>query len=136
MTTHDLKSIEALDRIVTADTTTNGGWKKYVLMWDWHDIQLKGYPGWERDAAGEVLWFDVGFIQGDGLSARQIATQFDDMAVGRFYWRNWTKDGSSSVGKGEAYISRFWFEKLVDKDLFIEKFTVKLPKGWPGHQST
>lgn len=106
----------------------NAGWLKYVLMWDWHEIALAGYPCWDLEGAPGKChppYASLDVVNGKRKSSRDIAAEWDDLAVGRFYYRDWTDSGTPFVRKGETYHSGFWFEKIADRDRFVERYGAK-----------
>lgn len=100
----------------------NGGWNKYVLVWDWHDIALSGYPGWDLTERKHPPFVTFAIEHKFGRSSRDIAVEFDDIAEGRFYYRDWTNDGIPTVSDNEIYYTGFWFQKTSDRDRFVELY--------------
>lgn len=113
--------------MATAITTTtdNAGWLKMVLLWDWYPIVFDKFPGWEMD--GEEPYSEKLIVtNGVGKSSREMAIAFDDVAAGRFYYRDWTDSGLPFVDGGESYRSAFWFQTKADRDKFREMFVPSL----------
>lgn len=103
--------------------TDNAGWNKYVLMWDWHTLCRTGWPRWDIDPCTKepyVVCFST--TKGRDKSSRDIAIEFDDLASGRFYYRDYTDDTLPFVRDGEVYNSSFWFENQQDLELFKSTF--------------
>lgn len=101
----------------------NLGWLKMVLMWDWHDLVMQRWPGWEREPGGkEPARVDLVVVKGRDRSSRELATEWDDLSRGRFYYRDWTDTGLPFVGDGEAYRSAFWFELVEDRNEFSRRY--------------
>ena len=115
---------------VGADTgpTDNWSWKRAIPVWDWHTLSLHGWPGWERDADGLPAWSSRPFVAGSGTSARQVASVFDDLATGPFYWRVFTED-TLPAAAGESYNGCFWFSRRSDRDLFERTFPATVATG-------
>lgn len=55
-------------------------------------------------------------------SSLDISREFDDIAVGRFYSRDWTRSGSPFVSKGDVYDAGWWFQKREDAHTFIRRY--------------
>lgn len=122
----------------------NAGWIKKLLMWDWHEVVQDGYPGW--DLVGEGIDIDealrervVVALAGGGhhkhppfvklaiknkvdKSSEDISREFDDIATGRFYSRDWSRQGSPFVHDGEVYDAGWWFQKREDAYTFIKLY--------------
>lgn len=99
-------------------------WLKYVYMWDWHELSLAGWPGWERSAddPSSPPSVSLEFVMGkDGRSpSHKLASEWDDVAECHFYWRDWTTSGLPCVGKDETFRSRFWFQTAAEAERFKE----------------
>lgn len=116
--------------IVTEGAEDNGGWLKKLLMWDWHDICLKGWPGWELDPSTKAPHFtNLTVTHKSSKSSRDRAIEFDDLSEGRFYYRDWTDSGLPFVEEGEVYRSQFCFEKKADKEKFDKTLNGKSTVG-------
>ncbi len=103
----------------------NAGWLKRVLMWNWHWIALDGYPGWDLVGSGSDQhppFAKLTIRKGSAKSAREIEIEWDDLATGLFYHRDWTDDGIPFVNDGETYWAGFWFEKTADRDAFVARY--------------
>lgn len=103
----------------------NAGWKRKVLMWNWHQITLAEWPGW--DLIGfrpewHPPFVELTIVNGKDKPSRDIANEWDDLATGLFYCRDWSLDGSVSVCDGETYRAGFWFERVADRDAFLAKY--------------
>lgn len=105
----------------------NAGWRKKVLMWDWHEIALAGYPGWDLVDPGAGYEKRPPFVK---LAIRNkvdkdsddIDREFDDIATGKFYSRDFSRDGSVYVGEGEYYDAGWWFQKRADAYTFMKLY--------------
>lgn len=102
----------------------NAGWRKKLLMWDWHEVQLAGYPDWDLVEGYEKHppFVKLAIRNKIDKSSEDISREFDDVAVGRFYSRDWSRDGSVFVGKGEVYDAGWWFQKREDAYEFIKRY--------------
>jgi hypothetical protein len=103
----------------------NAGWLKKVLMWDWHELALEGYPGWDLvESGGEKHppFVKLSIRNGKDKSSEDITREFDDVAKGRFYGRDWSHSGSPFVRKGEVYDAGWWFEKREDAIEFMKRY--------------
>lgn len=112
----------------------NAGWKKKLLRWDWHEVVLDGYPGWDlvdapRGEAKHPPFVRLSIRNKTDKSSLDISREFDDVAVGRFYsrdWtdssRGWTDSGLPFVDDGEVYSAGWWFQKREDAYAFIRKY--------------
>lgn len=105
----------------------NGGWKKKVLMWDYSEIQLAGYPEWDLvDPGGGwpkhppcVTLAIKNKVDKDSYT---IAQEFDEVAIGKFYYNERSRDGSCSVAEGEIFDAHFHFQKREDAYAFIKRY--------------
>lgn len=103
----------------------NAGWNKKLLMWDWHEIALEGYPGWDLVESGgqkHPPFVKLAIKNKVNKSSTDIDREFDDIAIGRFYSRDWSRDGSPFVRKGEVYDAGWWFQKREDAYTFIKRY--------------
>lgn len=102
----------------------NAGWKKKVLMWDWHEISLNNYPGWDLvDSDPKHPPFVKLAIKNKvDKSSLDISREFDNIAMGRFYFRDFSRDNSSYVGENEIYDAGWWFQKREDAYTFIKLY--------------
>lgn len=102
--------------------SNNAGWKRKVLMWDWHKLLFDGYPGWDLVDSPEGPHPPFVKLERRGhidKTSTDIDREFDDIATGRFYSRDWTSDGIPFVVKGEVYYSGRWFQKHDDALKFM-----------------
>lgn len=105
----------------------NAGWIKKLLMWDWHEVSLNGYPGWDMvDPGGgydpHPPFVKLAIRNNVDKSSGDISREFDDIATGRFYSRDWSREGSVFVGDGEIYDAGWWFQKREDAYTFIKMY--------------
>lgn len=104
---------------------SNAGWIKRLLMWNWHWCSLDGWPGWHIIGEGHEKhppFVQLTITSGEGKSSHTIASEWDDLAKGLFYHRDWTDSGIPCVSKNEQYRAGFWFEKIEDRDAFVARF--------------
>lgn len=102
--------------------TTNFGWLKKVPTHDWHLISFDQYPGWELEK-DHPAFAKLTHVRGpDGVESHKLACEWDDIAIGRFYQRDWTDDGIPFVQEGASYWSGWWFETIAERDRFLEWF--------------
>jgi hypothetical protein len=102
----------------------NAGWKKKLLPWNWHEVSLDGYPEWDLvDTAGgkHPPFVKLPMIAGEKIST-DIDRDFDDIAIGKFYSRDWPREGSPFVRDGEVYDCGWWFQKREDAYEFIRRY--------------
>lgn len=98
----------------------NWDWLKKVPIDLWHDLAIKGWPDWERDEGKDNPCFAMLVVtKGKDRSSRDRAIEFDDIAEGPFYYRDWTDSGLPFVADGETYKSGFWFALRSDRDKFV-----------------
>jgi hypothetical protein len=103
----------------------NGGWIKRLLMWNWHWTSLDGWPGWDVVNAGDAKhppYVELRIVKDTGKSSQMIASEWDDVATGLFYSRDFTDDGLPYVRAGDTYRAGFWFQKTADRDAFIQRY--------------
>ena len=105
----------------------NAGWLKRMLMLDYTDLALNGYPGWEtKDQGGG--WgkapptVHLAIKNKVDKSSDDIACEWDDVSEGRFYNRDQSRDGYVFVGEGEYYDAYFYFQKLSDAVAFMKRY--------------
>lgn len=96
-------------------------WNKMIPSWDFYDIQLSGYPGWEpRSIIQEHR-------KGVGKSSRDQAIEWDDISRGNFHYRDWTESGMPFLSTGEPYRSIFTFQFVGDYMRFRAHFGIDWP---------
>ena len=103
----------------------NAGWKKKLLMWVWHDVSFDGYPGWDLvESGGEKHppFVRLTIRNKVNKSSEDITREFDDIATGKFYSRDFSLNGSMYVGDGEFYDAGWWFQKREDAYEFIKLY--------------
>jgi hypothetical protein len=103
----------------------NGGWLKKLLMWDWHEACCKNYPGWDLVESGGTRhppFVKLVIRNKKDKSSEDITREWDDLAKGRFYSRDWTDSGIPFVSDGEVYTAGFWFEKKEDAYEFVKRY--------------
>lgn len=103
----------------------NAGWINKVLMMNWHLLSLDGWPGWDCVVHGEgkaPSFVKLRLCVGKTPSSTAIDREWDDLAEGLFYSRDWTSTGSPFVRHGEEYSAGFWFEKADDRDRFMMRY--------------
>lgn len=61
-------------------------------------------------------------VDGHDKSSRDIAIEFDDIAQGHFYYRDWTGSSLPFVSGDELYASGFWFEFESDAYRFVKLY--------------
>lgn len=107
----------------------NAGWLKKMLVWDWTDVVLAKYQGWQIDME-QKRWPDrtPAFVKlthvrrssRHEVESRVLCVAWDDVAEVRFYQRDWTDDGIPFVRDGDTYWSGWWFQTCTDRDRFLE----------------
>ncbi len=103
----------------------NAGWIKKVLTWDWHEVSMAGYPGWDLvESGGEKHppFVKLAIRNKKDKSSEDITREFDDVAKGRFYGRDWSRDGSVFVRDNEVYDAGWWFQKREDAIEFMKRY--------------
>lgn len=125
-----LAVVEERDELRAPVPRDNAGWRRKLLMWHWHDVSLAGYPGWDLEGPKPELqpgerdrrnppFVKLTHVHGKGRSSSDLANAWDNIAVGRFYQRDWTESGIPFVNDGETYWSGWWFEYAADRDRFV-----------------
>lgn len=105
----------------------NAGWKRKLLMWNWNSHAMDGYPGWEIENAAETdkysrhpAFVKLSHVRGKGeVESTQLCNDWDDIAQGSFYQRDWTDSGIPFVNENEVYWSGWWFETVAERDRFV-----------------
>lgn len=101
----------------------NAGWKKKLLMWNWHSHSLDGYPGWqaEKEEYGRPVpaYAKLEHINKKTKSSDDLCNAWDDVAEVDFYQRDYSYDGSVFVGDGDKYGSGWWFATVAERDRFL-----------------
>ena len=90
-------------------------------------MSLKGWDlGWKKNLSSrdQIKINPKHFVmleikKGHNKSSRALATQFDDISKGFFYYRDWTSSGMPWLDENEIYWSGFWFEHLGDAKIFV-----------------
>jgi hypothetical protein len=105
----------------------NAGWNKMVLMWDYLELARDGYPGWETESPGgghpaAPPCVELRIKNKVDTASDKIATEWDDLGEGRFYYNERSDDGLSYVGEGEYYSAYFHFQKLTDAIAFKRRY--------------
>jgi len=103
----------------------NAGWKKKLLMWDWHDLSYDGYLGWDLVESGgrkHPPFVKLTIRNKVDKSSDDITREFDDVATGKFYSRDFSLSGSMFVSDGEVYEAGWWFQKREDAYAFIKRY--------------
>lgn len=110
----------------------NGGWKRKLLSWNWHNVTFDRHPGWEIECDRMPAWCRIEHVNGDTWengkphtdreptkSSSDAQNAWDDLAAGWFYSRDISYDGSCSVVNREPYGSLWWFQTLAERDRFL-----------------
>lgn len=108
----------------------NAGWKKKMLSWDWHEMLAINFPKYWPD--GDIIlnpdgvqhppFVKLAICNKKDKSSTDIDREFDDIATGKFYSRDFSRNGSCCVGNHEWYDAGWWFQKLEDMFTFIKKY--------------
>jgi len=117
--------VMAYDRHWTYHQWMNGGWNRMFFTGAFTKIVLAGYPGWEtlNDKPCFVM-FELVNVANDNKPPKShaMALEFDDIAAGTFYYRDWTSSGIPVLCDGETYWSGFSFQFRDDAVMFQEMF--------------
>lgn len=92
-------------------------------MWDWHEVALAGYPGWDLMESKDEKhppFVKLSIRNKIDKSSEDITRELDDVATGRFYSRDFSLSGSPCVGDGELYEAGWWFQRREDAYEFIK----------------
>lgn len=104
------------------NTDKEWDWNRMIPSWDFNSLSIKGYPGWEMTARDKPFFVMQEITKGAGKSSRQMAIEFDDIANGNFYYRDWTADALPFVEDGETHWTGFWFQNERDARKFVQLF--------------
>jgi hypothetical protein len=96
-------------------------------MWDWHELAMEGYQGWDLvDPGGghpkHPPFVKLAIKNKVDKSSEAITQEFDDVATGKFYSRDFSRTGSVGVSDGEYYDAGWWFQKREDAYTFIRRY--------------
>lgn len=101
-------------------TVDNAGWRHRMLMWNFNNHALDGYPGWEIERERSPAFVKLEHVRGVGeVESHALAAAWDDIAEVDFYQRDWTDDGLPMVREGETYWSGWWFATVAERDRFV-----------------
>lgn len=98
------------------------GWNKLFSAMEYHRLSFNQWPGWDLNPDGEPSNVELDIIKGTGLSSRDMAIEFDDLADGSFWYRDWANSGIQFIGGGEGYKSIFVFKRKSDWLEFINLY--------------
>lgn len=128
---HDMKSerfatlAEARAGAVAAGhEVDNAGWKRKLLMWNWHSHAFDGYPGWELEGE-HPAWCKIEHVHKKTASSDDLCNAWDDVAEVDFYQRDFSYDGSPSVTDGDHYGSGWWFATVAERDRFLKWYEAR-----------
>lgn len=98
---------------------TRSGWVNALSAMMFHHLANDGFPGWDKqnDEPHFVLFE---FVSGQNKSSLAVASAWDDMAKGQFYYRDFTDSGLPIVREGDRYQSRFSFQFSDEVDRFSQ----------------
>lgn len=94
-------------------------WRNLLPQTRFNELFLDGMPGWDKNEHG-IHGVRLPFSKGNGPSSHNIAVWWDDLAVGQFYYRDFTDSGLPFVDEGEVYASSFYFQFHSDAIRFLE----------------
>jgi hypothetical protein len=104
----------------------NAGWRRKLLMWNWHSHSLDGYPGWEIENPQESekysrhpAYAKLEHINKKTKGSDDLCNAWDNIAEVDFYQRDFSYSGSVFVTDGDAYGSGWWFATIVERDRFV-----------------
>lgn len=100
----------------------NWDWDKMIPGFDYHKLAVLDWPGWDKINEGCPAYVQFVCVKGNGQSSREVAIEFDDMAEGQFYYRDFTNSGLPFVEKNESYRSLFVFQRFSDFEKFKNHF--------------
>lgn len=92
-------------------------WNHFIPVWDFPRLSARWQKVNHTDCPFVSLAMKRGYVD-----SRKIAIEFDDIATGKCYYRDWTESGLPFVNEGETYQSGFWFEKLSDAQEFQKRY--------------
>lgn len=95
-------------------------WKKNISSTEF----FEKYRDWDKVENEEIPVVLIEIRKGIDTSSREMAITFDDISKGKFYYRDYTKNGLPFVEEKEVYWSTFSFEYLEDAKKFAEMFGV------------
>lgn len=113
----------------------NAGWRRRMLMWNFNDHALDGYPGWEIERDKSPAFVKLTHVRRGGdadVESRTLAAAWDDVAEVDFYQRDWTGDGIPFVNGGETYWSGWWFQTIAERDRFVAWHAANTAEGKEG----
>jgi hypothetical protein len=112
---------EAIERAIAAGhDIDNAGWLKRMIMWNFNNHAIDGYPGWEIERDRSPAFAKLTHRRGKGeVESHALAAAWDDIAAEPFYQRDWTDDGIPFVRDDETYWSGWWFKTIAERDRFL-----------------
>lgn len=96
-------------------------WRRLIPSTEWHTLALDNFPGWNKHG-GSPRHFYLKHVHGKTSSSREIATEWDDISGGNFWYRDMTKSGLPFVDGDEVYHSCFCFQFEEDWTKFGQHF--------------
>jgi hypothetical protein len=95
---------------------------------EFYDLCNKNFPKWNK--VGDDVCFVMLELTKGKFASSYLASEFENMATGDFYYRDWTKSTLPFVDEGEVYWSGFSFQYLADGKKFLDTFPVKGKGNW------
>ena len=89
-------------------------------------LQLLGLPGWDKTPEGKPYLVTLYHEVGTTMSSLEVASKWDDIGKGQFYYADQTKSGMPWVDEGETYVSRFVFQFEKEAGEFTQLFVGKI----------
>lgn len=100
----------------------NMGWRRLLPSDIYHKLSLSDYPTFDiNDENDQPYFLRCYFVSGTGESSRSVAIEFDDVATGAFYYRDYT-GGLPFIYAGDEYVSVFTFQLKEDYKEFIAMY--------------
>jgi hypothetical protein len=96
-------------------------WRRMIPGDEYQALSLARFPGWHK-VEGVPHSIQLEHIHDKGKSSKEIATEWDDLSAGCFYYRDITQSHLPMVDRGERYKSLFVFQFKEDMITFKSLF--------------
>ena len=102
----------------------NFGWRWKLTSSKWYNILLSDYHSWDVIIDQEFFYKTPPFVKlkhirtSGKIESNILCNEWDDIANGEFYQRDWTSSSLPFVDEGEEYWSGWWFSTISEFNRF------------------